>query len=273
MRDLDEIVMPGITHWQSPGWFAYFPANVSGPSILAELASAGIGAQGDAVGHEPRAHGDREPGARLAGRPAGTPAGVADGYGAGRRRHPDERLGLDQPRARGRARAGAGARHRHRGPRRLRLLAGALVRRARRARGRLSPRAPRRGRRRGARAGAVASRRRCVGGDGDDLRGASPGPGRGGAHRQLHVQPPQVDVRQLRLQRPLGRRPRAADRDALDRSAVPAQRGERVGRGDRLPRLARPARPALPRPEALVGAWSASATATGTPPRTRWPPR
>jgi aromatic-L-amino-acid/L-tryptophan decarboxylase len=39
-------VMPGITHWQSPGWFAYFPANVSGPSILAELASAGIGAQG-----------------------------------------------------------------------------------------------------------------------------------------------------------------------------------------------------------------------------------
>ena len=46
VRDLDEIVLPGITHWQSPGWFAYFPANVSGPSILAELASAGIGAQG-----------------------------------------------------------------------------------------------------------------------------------------------------------------------------------------------------------------------------------
>jgi aromatic-L-amino-acid/L-tryptophan decarboxylase len=46
LADLDDIVMPGITHWQSPGWFAYFPANVSGPSILAELASAGIGAQG-----------------------------------------------------------------------------------------------------------------------------------------------------------------------------------------------------------------------------------
>ena len=46
LGDLDEIVLPGITHWQSPGWFAYFPANVSGPSILAELASAGIGAQG-----------------------------------------------------------------------------------------------------------------------------------------------------------------------------------------------------------------------------------
>jgi aromatic-L-amino-acid/L-tryptophan decarboxylase len=46
LADLDKVVMPGITHWQSPGWFAYFPANVSGPSILAELASAGIGAQG-----------------------------------------------------------------------------------------------------------------------------------------------------------------------------------------------------------------------------------
>src|SRR5262245_21780954 len=46
LADLDDVVMPGITHWQSPGWFAYFPANVSGTSVLAELASAGIGAQG-----------------------------------------------------------------------------------------------------------------------------------------------------------------------------------------------------------------------------------
>jgi aromatic-L-amino-acid/L-tryptophan decarboxylase len=46
LRDLDEVVLPGITHWQAPGWFAYFPANTSGPSILAELASAGLGAQG-----------------------------------------------------------------------------------------------------------------------------------------------------------------------------------------------------------------------------------
>ena len=46
MRDLDEVVLPGITHWQSPGWFAYFPANASPPSILAELVSAGLGAQG-----------------------------------------------------------------------------------------------------------------------------------------------------------------------------------------------------------------------------------
>ncbi len=46
LRDLDEIVLPGITHWQAPGWFAYFPANTSPPSILAELVTAGLGAQG-----------------------------------------------------------------------------------------------------------------------------------------------------------------------------------------------------------------------------------
>jgi len=46
LSDLDEVVMPGLTHWQSPNWFAYFPANVSGPSILAELASAALGQQG-----------------------------------------------------------------------------------------------------------------------------------------------------------------------------------------------------------------------------------
>jgi aromatic-L-amino-acid decarboxylase len=46
LRDLDDVVMPGITHWQSPGWFAFFPANTSPPSILGELAAAGLGVQG-----------------------------------------------------------------------------------------------------------------------------------------------------------------------------------------------------------------------------------
>jgi aromatic-L-amino-acid decarboxylase len=46
MADLDRVVMPGITHWQSPGWFAYFPANSSPASILGEMASAGLGVQG-----------------------------------------------------------------------------------------------------------------------------------------------------------------------------------------------------------------------------------
>lgn len=46
LSDLDEIVMKGATHWQSPGWFAYFPANVSFPAILGDLASSGLGQQG-----------------------------------------------------------------------------------------------------------------------------------------------------------------------------------------------------------------------------------
>ena len=46
LADLDRIVMPGITHWRSPSFFGYFPANVSGPSILGELLAAGLAAQG-----------------------------------------------------------------------------------------------------------------------------------------------------------------------------------------------------------------------------------
>jgi aromatic-L-amino-acid decarboxylase len=45
MHDLDEIIMPGITHWQSPNFFAYFPANSSPPSVLAEMITAALGAQ------------------------------------------------------------------------------------------------------------------------------------------------------------------------------------------------------------------------------------
>jgi aromatic-L-amino-acid decarboxylase len=46
LQDVNRIIMPGITHWQSPSFFAYFPANTSGPSILGELLSAGLGVQG-----------------------------------------------------------------------------------------------------------------------------------------------------------------------------------------------------------------------------------
>ncbi len=44
--DLERIVLPGLTHWQSPNFFAYFPANVSGPAVLGEMLSAGLGVQG-----------------------------------------------------------------------------------------------------------------------------------------------------------------------------------------------------------------------------------
>ncbi len=46
LRDLDEIILPGITHWQSPNFFAYWPANSSGPAVLGELLSAGLAVQG-----------------------------------------------------------------------------------------------------------------------------------------------------------------------------------------------------------------------------------
>ena len=46
IKDLDSVVMPGITHWQHPSWFSFFPANASPPSVLAELVSAGLGVQG-----------------------------------------------------------------------------------------------------------------------------------------------------------------------------------------------------------------------------------
>ena len=36
LRDFENIVMPGITHWQHPRFFAYFPANAAPPSMLAE---------------------------------------------------------------------------------------------------------------------------------------------------------------------------------------------------------------------------------------------
>ncbi len=46
MGDLNNIILPGITHWQSPKFFAYFPANSSIPSLLAEMLTAAMGVQG-----------------------------------------------------------------------------------------------------------------------------------------------------------------------------------------------------------------------------------
>jgi len=46
LADVDRIILPGITHWQHPAFFAYFPANASGPAILGDLLSSGLGVQG-----------------------------------------------------------------------------------------------------------------------------------------------------------------------------------------------------------------------------------
>jgi len=46
VHDLDRVVMPGITHWNHPGFFAYFPSNSNLSSVLADLVCAGLGSQG-----------------------------------------------------------------------------------------------------------------------------------------------------------------------------------------------------------------------------------
>lgn len=46
LADLDRVVTPALSHWQHPGWFAYFPTGASGPSVLADLVSSALGVQG-----------------------------------------------------------------------------------------------------------------------------------------------------------------------------------------------------------------------------------
>ena len=46
LGDVERLILPGITHWQSPNFFAYFPSNSSGPAVLGELMSAGLAVQG-----------------------------------------------------------------------------------------------------------------------------------------------------------------------------------------------------------------------------------
>jgi aromatic-L-amino-acid/L-tryptophan decarboxylase len=44
-KDFENIILPGITHWEHPCWFGYFPANNSPPSVLGEFLTAALGAQ------------------------------------------------------------------------------------------------------------------------------------------------------------------------------------------------------------------------------------
>lgn len=46
LRDVERLILPGITHWQSPSFFAFFPSNASGPGTLGDLLSSGFGVQG-----------------------------------------------------------------------------------------------------------------------------------------------------------------------------------------------------------------------------------
>ena len=46
LRDLDEVLVPGVTHWQHPRFFAYFATSASEPGILAELLAATLNSVG-----------------------------------------------------------------------------------------------------------------------------------------------------------------------------------------------------------------------------------
>jgi aromatic-L-amino-acid/L-tryptophan decarboxylase len=46
LKDVEQLILPGVSHWQSPNFFAYFPCNASAPGILGDLLSSGLGVQG-----------------------------------------------------------------------------------------------------------------------------------------------------------------------------------------------------------------------------------
>lgn len=46
LRDMDDVIMPGISHWQHPSFFGYFPANSSYASMLGDFLSTGLGVIG-----------------------------------------------------------------------------------------------------------------------------------------------------------------------------------------------------------------------------------
>ena len=46
LRDLDETILPGITHWQHPSFFSYFPANATLASVIGDFLSTGLGVIG-----------------------------------------------------------------------------------------------------------------------------------------------------------------------------------------------------------------------------------
>ena len=45
-QDIDDVIRPGLTHWESPNFFAYFKPTSSFPSVLGDLLAAGINVMG-----------------------------------------------------------------------------------------------------------------------------------------------------------------------------------------------------------------------------------
>ena len=74
LADLDTVVIPGLTHWQHPGFFGYFPANTSGPERARRPGQRRARGAGHALGDRAGLHRGGDGDAGLAGR-AARPAG------------------------------------------------------------------------------------------------------------------------------------------------------------------------------------------------------
>ena len=75
LADLDRVVLPGVTHWQHPGFFGYFPANTSGPVRARRPGLRRARRAGHVLGDQPGGHRARAARHGLARRPP-RPAGV-----------------------------------------------------------------------------------------------------------------------------------------------------------------------------------------------------
>ncbi len=69
MADFSRILLPGITHWNSPNFFAYFAITGSAPGVLAEFLVGGAEPAGDAVAYFTGRDGARSRDARMAAAP------------------------------------------------------------------------------------------------------------------------------------------------------------------------------------------------------------
>jgi len=55
LGDMERVILPGITHWQSPNFYAYFPRMPPGRPFFGDLLSSGLGVQGMLWSTSPRA--------------------------------------------------------------------------------------------------------------------------------------------------------------------------------------------------------------------------
>ena len=96
--DFERVLVPALTHWNHPGFMAYFASSASPPGVLGEMLAAALNQQAMLWKTSPASTELEEVDARLAAQPDRPAAGV-------RRRHLRHRVDLDAARARGRARA------------------------------------------------------------------------------------------------------------------------------------------------------------------------